>query len=345
MRHAMVALAFAAMTAAASAQAPIAIEWSEGPNMLQATAGSMTGIIGRDLIVAGGTFWHTPEAKRYVPWTQIYDTVGDRWRMGPDMPAERAYAFSVTIGDRLYVMGGAGQDGEAVTDGWILRRTQSEDGPTYEWVDGPGLPVAASWMMGGAIGRTIYVTGGAKADLSEAFNAVYALDLGREDARWRQLATMPGPPTSLLAATTCGGDLYVFGGYRIDREPGENVDDAWRYDVSEDEWVRIRPMPFAGRAMTALALDERRILIFGPYVQTAEEAEIHGVGHGHSGAVLLYDTETDRYEPLQPMPRTVVEIFFALREGRLYGAGGEWLFKVRSPFLFIGDIRPVGADD
>lgn len=345
MRTAAVVLALLTPAWGAWAAAPLAIEWSMGPEMLNATAGGMTGMIGDDLIVAGGTFWHTHEAKRYVPWTQIYDTREGAWRMGPDMPAERAYALSVVIGRRMFVMGGAGQDGEAVADGWVLSPVPGEDGMRYRWSEGPGLPVPACFMMGGAVGRTIYATGGARPDLSEAYNAVYALDTADSDAGWRELAQMPGPPTSILGATTCGGDLYVFGGYRIDRDPGENVDDAWRFDVSEGTWSRIRDLPFAGRALTAVALDERHIAIIGPYVQSAQGAAMHGQDHGHSGAVLLYDTKRDRYEPLHPLPHSVVECFFALRDDTLYGAGGEWLYKVRSPFLFIGEIGPPAPEE
>jgi len=329
----MVFLLVAACTA--QAQAPVSIEWSLGPEMPAATAGGATGMLGDDLIVAGGTFWHTPDAKRYVPWTQICDTRVGAWRMGPDLPAERAYAFSAVIGERMYVMGGAGQDGQAVADGWVLQRGA---GGEYEWRPGPALPVAANWMAGGVIGSVLYCTGGAPADLSTAYNAVYALDTADPRAAWRELPAMPGPPTTILAATTCDGDLYVFGGYRVDRDPGENVDDAWCFDVSEERWERIRDLPFAGRALSALALDDRRILIFGPYVQSAREAAIHGQEHGHSAAVLLYDTAEDRYYHLEPMPHSVVQIFFALRDRTLFGAGGEWLFKVRSPFLFIGEI-------
>ena len=122
-------------------------------------------------------------------------------------------------------------------------------------------------------------------------------------------------------------------------DPPDNTDDAWRYDVSDDRWERIRDLPFAARALSALALDERHILIFGPYVQSARDAAIHGQEHGHSAAVLLYDTEADRYHHLNPMPHSVVQIFFGLRDGKVYGAGGEWLYKVRSPFLFIGALQ------
>ncbi|MGC9318445.1 MAG: Kelch repeat-containing protein [Armatimonadota bacterium] len=329
----------------AYAEPPVSINWSIGPEMLQANAGGMTGIIGDDMIVAGGTFWHTMDSKRLVNWTQIYDIAEGKWRMGPDMPAERAYAFSVVIGDRMYVMGGCHQDMEPVADGLILSPVRGEEGVQYEWSPGPGLPLPANFMMGGAVGRTIYCTGGANGDLSETYNAVYSLNTANPDAGWQEFAEMPGPPTTILAATTCGGDLYAFGGYRVDRDPGENVDDAWKFDTNEGAWTRIRDLPFAGRAVTALAYDDRYIMIFGPYVQSAREAEIHGQDHGHSGAVLLYDTQRDRYEFLEPMPHSVVEIFFGLRGNTLYGAGGEWLYKIRSPFLFIGEVGPPADEE
>lgn len=321
---------------AAQAQAPIALDWSLGPEMPAATAGGATGVLGDDLIVAGGTLWHTPDAKRYVPWTQVCDLRTRTWRVGPDLPAARAYAFSAVVDRRMYVLGGAGQDGREVANGWVLERGAEGE---YEWRPGPPLPVAANWMAGGAVGSVLYCTGGAPADLSAAHNAVYAFDTADPEAGWRELPAMPGPPTTILAATTCGGDLYVFGGYRVDRALADNVDDAWRFDVSEQRWERIRDLPFAGRALSALALDDRRIVIAGPYVQSAREAAIHGQEHGHSAAVLLYDTVEDRYYPLEPMPHSVVQIGLALHQGTLYGAGGEWLYKVRSPFLFIGSIK------
>ncbi len=84
------------IVAAVHAQAPISIEWSLGPNMIQADAGGMTGILGDTFIVAGGTFWHTPDAKRFLKWTQLYDINTGKWSMGPDMPREVAYGLAFT---------------------------------------------------------------------------------------------------------------------------------------------------------------------------------------------------------------------------------------------------------
>ncbi len=315
-----------------SAQPPIAIEWSLGPDMLQATAGGMTGIIDETLIVAGGTFWHTKQTKRFVKWTQLYDTATGTWRMGPDLPHEVAYAFNTVVDNRLYAFGGCGQDGEATTEGYILTRVANpEEGqPQFEWSSGPSFPQPAVFTVGGALDDVIYAIGVANYSLTKISNTLYALDTHNLDAGWKQLPSMPGPPTTLFAATTCGDALYVFGGYRTDRDPPYSVDNAYKYDVTTSEWTRIRRLPFDCHAQTALACDDRYIIIFGPYLNSAEETRIHGSDHGNSGAVLLYDTQQDTYQPLQPMPFAVVEVFFGLKDNVLYGAGGEHLYKIRS---------------
>ncbi len=339
----LAAMLFAWGTSLAQAQSPIAIEWSQGPHMLQATAGGMTGIIDETLIVAGGTFWHTKQTKRFLKWTQLYDIATGTWRMGPDLPHAVAYAFNTVVGNKLYAFGGCGQDGEATTEGYILSPVVNpEEGqPEFEWSPGPSFPQPAVFTMGGAINGVIYAVGAADYSLTEISNTLYALDTHKLDAGWKQLPSMPGPPTTIFAAATCGDSLYVFGGYRVDRDPAYNVDDAYKYDTTAGEWTRVRRLPFDCRAQTALAYDDRYLMIIGPSLNSAEEAKIHGSDHGNSGAVLLYDTQQDTYEPLQPMPFAVVEIYFGLKDNVLYGAGGEHLYKIRSPYLFIGDIVPA----
>ena len=347
MRPTLLAAALVVVAAlAAPAQAPPAIEWARGPNMPAPVAGGATGIIGEQLIVAGGTFWHTMQAKRFVSWTQLYDVAAGTWSMGPDLPRELAYAFAVVVGGRMYLFGGYGQDRVPIAEGFVLTPVANpgEDEPGFAWSAGPALPEALLGVMGGAVGNFIYAVGGSRdSALTQTSNGLYRLDTGHLDAGWKTLAPMPGPATSGCAVTTCGGNLYVFGGYRTDREPPYNVDNACKYDVALDRWTRIRPLPVRGRAQTALAYDDRYILIFGPYINSAEDVELYGSDHGNTAAVLRYDTQEDTYAFLQPMPFAVTEIYFALKDSVLYGAGGEHLFKIRSPYLFIGHVQRLGV--
>jgi len=335
----LVPLAVATLQAAP----PIGIKWDTGPDLLQANAGGMTGMIGDDFIVAGGTFWHTLDAKRYISWTQIYNTKTGKWRMGPDLPRELAYSLAATVDNKLYVFGGRGQGPEPLADGYILSRVKNpEKGkPDYEWSKGPSLPAPLMFPMGDAIGSVIYSVGGsADYDGLKTSQAVYALDTKHLDAGWKELAPMPGPAMGSFAVAACGGNLYTFGGYRADTKPPMNVAESYKYDVAANKWSPIRKLPFSARAQTALAYDDRYVLIFGFYVASDREVKLHGNDFGASGCVLLYDTQEDRYEVLQPMPRAVCEIFFMRKGNMLYGAGGEWVYKIRSPFLFIGEIGP-----
>jgi N-acetylneuraminic acid mutarotase len=322
---------------------PIAIKWETGPDLLQANAGGMTGMIGDDFIVAGGTFWHTMDSKRYISWTQIYNTKTGKWRMGPDLPRELAYSLAVTVDNKLYVFGGRGQGPEPLADGYVLSAVANpEKGePKYEWGKAPSLPGPLMFPMGDAIGSVIYCIGGARDyEGKDVSQDLLALDTRNMDAGWKRLAPMPAKGVTNFAAAACGGNLYIFGGYRADTEPPINLAESYKYDVAADKWSEIHRLPFAARAQTAVAYDDRYILIMGFYVASDREVKFHGNDFGASGCVLLYDTQKDRYEVLQPMPRAVCEIFFARKGNMLYGAGGEWVYKIRSPFFFIGEIGP-----
>ena len=111
------------------------------------------------------------------------------------------------------------------------------------------------------------------------------------------------------------------------------------YDPASNSWSAIRDLPFSCRAATAVAYDDRYLLIMGPYIASAEEVKVHGQDYGTSAAALLYDTRQDSYAPLEPMPRAVCEVAFVRRGDRVYGMGGEQLYKIRSPYLFIGQVR------
>ncbi len=331
------------IVAAVHAQAPISIEWSLGPNMIQADAGGMTGILGDTFIVAGGTFWHTPDAKRFLKWTQLYDINTGKWSMGPDMPREVAYGLAAVYDGKMYVFGGCGQDREPIADCFVLSPVENpkEGEPRFRWSKGPSLPEPLVFPMGDIIGSTLYCVGGARGyDLGDLSKNLIAIDLAHPEAGWKNLRPMPGPAITSYAVAACGGNLYVFGGYRPDTDPPDNVDTAYKYDVAANRWSRIRRMPWPARAQTALAYDDRYIFIFGMYINSAEDTKIHGSDHGNSAAVLLYDTQENTYIPLQPTPFAVCETFFARHGDTLYGAGGEHLYKIRSPYLFIGKIGP-----
>lgn len=330
-----------AVVGIASATGPLVLDWSQGPQPPQAQAGAAVGLIGEHLVVAGGTHWPTTDFKRYFAWTQLYNLRTGEWSMGPDLPRELAYAAYTSYDGRLYLFGGCGPDRQPTAESFVLSRTGTDarGHPTFAWSAGPALPEPLVFAVGDRVGSTFYLlAGGRDYDLKSISNDLYALDLRAGKGQWRKLAAMPGPPTAYPGFAACGGKLYAFGGYRTDRETPYNVADAYCYDPASDAWTAVRRLPWAARCLTAIGYDDRYVLLFGPYLASAEEVAVHGQDYGVSGAVLLYDTVTDTYKPLQPMPRALTTIGIVRRGNDLYGVGGELLYKIRSPYLFIGRI-------
>jgi N-acetylneuraminic acid mutarotase len=332
----------AAAVAAEAAPAPLALEWSEGRLPLQAQAGAAVGLAGDYMVVAGGTHWPTLDFKRYFAWTQLYDLRSGVWSMGPDVPRDLAYAAYASYGGKVYLFGGCGPDRKPTTESFVFSQTGAtpEGKPVFAWTPGTPLPEPLVFAMGDCIGSTFYLLAGGKDyDLKNISNDLYALDLSAAQGEWKKLAPLPGSPTSMPGFAACGGKLYAFGGYRTDKDPAYNVADSYCYDPARNAWTAIRAMPFANRCATALGYDDRRLLLFGPYIGSAEDVAVHGADYGVSGAALLYDTQLDTYTPLQPMPRALTTISFVRQGDLLYGVGGEMLYKIRSPYLYIAKVK------
>jgi hypothetical protein len=326
----------------ADGAAPLALEWSAGPQPLQAQAGAAVGLVGEHLVVAGGTHWPTTDFKRYFAWTQLYNLRTGDWSMGPDLPRDLAYAASCSYGGRAYLFGGCGPDRQPTAESFVFSRAGAtpEGKPTFAWSPGTPLPEPLVFATGDRVGSTFYLlAGGRDYDLKNISNDLFALDLNAAQGEWRQLAPMPGPPTAYPGFAACGGKLYAFGGYRTDKETPYNVRDAYCYDPARNEWSAIRRLPWTARCVTALGYDDRYVLLFGPYIASAEDVAMHGQDYGVSGAALLYDMQQDTYTPLQPMPRALATIGFVRRGDTLYGVGGELLYKIRSPYLFVGKVQ------
>lgn len=329
--------------AAVAADVPLLLDWSEGPQPLHAQAGAAVGLCGDYMVVAGGTCWPTLDFKRYLAWTQLYNLGTRTWSMAPDLPRDLAYAASCSYKGKVYLFGGCGPDRKPTDECFVFSRTgTTPDGkPTFAWEAGPPLPEPLVFAMGDRIGSTFYVlAGGRDYDLKHISNDLYALDLDAPGKGWTKLAPMPGAPTAYPGFAAAGGKLYAFGGYRTDKETPYNVRDAYCYNPARNEWQAIWHMPFSARCVTAMGYDSRYVLLFGPYIASARDVAMHGQDYGVSGASVLYDTVYDVYIPLKPMPRALTTISFVRQDDTLYGVGGELLYKIRSPYLFICKMTP-----
>jgi N-acetylneuraminic acid mutarotase len=280
-----------------------AAEWERIASLPEPNAGFVCGAIGGEIAIIGGTNWEGG-TKRWLKAVHVYSPAANMWRTVRPLEAPCAYAGSGVTDAKLVFAGGS--SGETTHDrlytfnaNFIATELTIQRGAVY--------------AAGAVIANELFVAGGAAAQdqLSALSNAAMAIDL--RTGQMRELAPVPGPGLGISASAACGGKLYVFGGARWDADAGEarNLSTASVYDPHSDEWRQLPTLPRANRGLTAVALDDHRILIGGGYADEAFTDE-----------AFLFDTSSPAYVRSIPLPYPAMVALVICGE-HLYCLGGE----------------------
>jgi N-acetylneuraminic acid mutarotase len=286
------------------------IQWSQKASMLRPQAGAAAALLGGELVLAGGTTWEN-NVKLYIQDVQIYSPVSGAWRKGPPLPEGLAHGAFAQTPDTLEVFGGA--TGTAPS-----RKVWRLDADKAKWTHEDDAP--SDFVLGRAAsaGGSTFVFGGGP-DLVELHRA--SNEVWKRDARgqWSRVSTLPTGAVTLSAIAVAASRVYLFGGCRMP-EPGKlfNLADAHEYNPANNEWRKLRSLPTAVRAASAIATGNGAILIFG------------GHGETFSPEVWAYDVAADTYSRQEPMPVGMGLIEFVRFGSTLVGAGGEDKAKSRS---------------
>jgi len=292
--------------------------WTERKSMARPEAGGAAGFLDGELVIAGGTNWDG-DTKLWLKDVQIYEPRQNAWRSGPALPVPLAYGPFINFSDGLEILGGT--DGRQVhRQSWKLDRSKSK------WRSTGTLPADALLSRAARVGDSVFILGGCPdvADLAACSDSVWRRDDG---GPWRRVSSLPGGPLALTAIAVARDRIYVFGGCAMPAGVLANRSAAYSYDPQTNAWATVRALPKANRGASAVAIDDRSILIFGGYTASSFSAD-----------VLLYDIATDTYTPATPMPLPVLGIEFVMNGQTLYGAGGEDRMRGRSARLIEGRI-------
>ncbi len=122
--------------------------------------------------------------------------------------------------------------------------------------------------------------------------------------RWRR-ARWSGPRS---APARVGDRIYVVGGFVPD---GGSTGRMARYDISEDAWTEVAPLPIAVNHPGVTA-HRGFLYVTGGFTDAG----------GPSDRLYRYDPERDRWRRLPDMPTARGALGFVGIGGRLYAAGG-----------------------
>ena len=291
--------------------------WHEAAPLPQARAGFAAGILGGQMIVAGGTYWSGAD-KIFDRRVDSYSPHCDCWSPRPAMPVAVSNTASVVVDDTLFVLGGGAAAGAS-------REVYSFDGSIWRHRDDMRLPEPRWGGLALMADRQIYVLVGAKraADTMSGLATGWTWDVDRPKTGWRPMPVFPGAPRISAGATLFQGKLLVIGGLQADQAELRNLEDIWEYNPRTGHWRRLDDLPEGRRAM-AVASSSDGVLLAGGYTDDfrTDTAMVFGVRSGSAA----------------PMPVAIADAPILTMGGRWYITGGETAPHRRNGRTFFREI-------
>ena len=225
--------------------------WRVEPPMLEpGKAYSGIGALTGELWLLGGNF-RDEEAKWGTGKTatvEIYDPQSRRLRFGPRLPRPADQIVALTVGERLYAIGGADDEGPAPD---VLSIASGETA-WRRHMPAPGPIMQAS---GCVLDSKIYIAAGPAAECPGLF--VY--DPGQD--RWDQITTPAPQAPQAPMCTAFAGKVWVMGG----RGKGGGQTATYAYSPDSGEWQRGPDIPLPVSWAAAADVNGRLLIAGGAY--------------------------------------------------------------------------------
>ncbi len=227
---------------------------------------------------------------------------GGVWsRVAPIGAGARQEVAVVAVGRSIYVLGGFDASLQ------IVPSVEVYDVDADAWRTAAPMPVRAHHANAAAVEGKIYVVGFLVERGFAPDGRVFVYDPAADG--WSEGASMPtGTERGASGVAAIGSKVYVAGGLR-----GGAVADLSAYDVGEDRWESLAPMPSGVDHATAQAFGGR-LYVFG--------GRFRSLG-SHVARVQIYDPAADAWGEGSPMPTSRAGLASALLDGRVYVMGGE----------------------
>jgi len=221
-------------------------------------------------------------------WTPIsntfeYDPANDSWKELAPMPTKRGAGVAVTVGDKMYVIGGAtvapGATNPAIhptTAQRVVANVEEYDPKTNQWRVRASMPTPRNHTAAGVVNGKIYVIGGrigaAFVAASSNLNNVEAYDPAT-DTWSAPLAKMPTARSGLCAGVH-NGRVYVAGGEWQNAVEQTAYRAFEGYDPATNSWSVLPPMALARHGVAGGVIDNRFYAISGDIQSSGTGVEV-----------------------------------------------------------------------
>lgn len=218
-------------------------------------------------------------------FTMSDQSIAGKWVSQTEMPTARLAFDSISLGDKIYLIGG-------LRNGWEpISTVEVYDPSSKRWTRKAGMPTSRYGHSVSEVNGKIYAIGGETIVGPKVLSVVEEYD--PEKNEWTRKADMP-TPRSGHSACVYDDKIYVFGGTASDFLSALSVVEV--YDPNADEWQKKTDMPIARSGM-AVEVVKGKIYVIGG------TADLYGPYNGRIlGIVEEYDPKTNKWTRKTDMP-------------------------------------------
>lgn len=262
----------AALVAGFAASAQAQGKWRVGAPIPEGANEVIGAAIGDQVLVYGG---QDPTSKAMgIFWK--YDTGKNEWSKLPSNAVPVHHGASAAIGRKFYVFGGFRLPGTGKPGWYPENRAWVFDLDTQAWSELPPMPTARGALAAVAVGKKIYVSGGARIPqgmqvpdgllAGGPMELVGALEVFDTDTNaWSTLAAMPTPRNHHSIAEV-NGKIYAIGGRVGSCYSGGWSTNVWmneEYDIATNTWATRAAMPTARSGTGIVATNDGLVHVLG----------------------------------------------------------------------------------
>jgi parallel beta-helix repeat protein len=226
------------------------------------------------------------------------------WVSKKDMPTARSNLAAVSVGEKIYAIGGFVYEGGQYYPTALI---EVYDTVTDTWNSGKPLPIASGLIGAVAIENKIYTL------LGET-GRFFCYDVASDE--WSELCSFPADAnTASFGMAAIGNKIYVVRG-----SGSYPAGTYWTYcyDVLTDTWIEKSPLPYHRTVESLAVLNNKLYAIGGSDPSLGARIEVDRID--------VYDPFTDTWQldaiPRMSVPRTHLEPETPVVNGKIYVIGG-----------------------
>jgi N-acetylneuraminic acid mutarotase len=217
-----------------------------------------------------------------------YDPAADTWKALAPMPTKRGSPVAVTVGDKMYVIGGAttppNQNEPSVlpTRPHVTVGTVEEYDPaTDTWRSRTSMPTPRNHATAGVVNGKVYVIGGriAAAFIGVASNTDVVEEYDPASDTWGAVRARMPSPRSAMASGVYNGKIYVTGGEGQTSVAMMTFRALEAYDPAVNRWTVLPNMPISRHGLAGGVVGNRLHMVSGDVQSAGTGVHVHTDSH------------------------------------------------------------------